>query len=42
MAFLPDYIGPAAFGVKLPVIQPGDNIENIVYSHLEKCAKTNY
>ena len=39
MAFLPDYIGPAAFGVKLPVIQPGDNIENIVYSHLEKCAK---
>lgn len=39
MTLLPDYIGPAAFGIKLPVIQLGDNIEEIVYSHLEKCAK---
>ena len=38
---LPDYIGPAAFGVKLPVIQPGDNISDLVYSSLEKCAKDN-
>lgn len=41
MGSLPDYIGPAAFGIKLPVIQPGDDIENIVYSNLEKCAKDN-
>ncbi len=39
MASLPDYIGPAAFGIKLPVIQPGDDIEDIVYYHLKKCDK---
>jgi len=41
MINLPNYIGVNAFGVKLPVIQPGDDIEEIVYSHLEKCAKDN-
>lgn len=39
MKLLPNYIGPVAFGVKLPVIRPGDNIEDIVYSHLEQCNK---
>ncbi len=39
MKSLPNYVGPAAFGIKLPVIQPGDNIEEIICSHLEKCAQ---
>lgn len=37
MPKLPKYIGPSAFGIKLPLIQPGDNIENIVCSYLKEC-----
>jgi len=41
MTILPNYIGPSAFGIKMPVIQPGDNIVEMVYDSLEKCAKDN-
>lgn len=41
MIKLPDYIGVNSFGIKLPVIQPRDDIEDIIYYHIEKCAKDN-
>lgn len=36
---LPDYIGPGALGIKMPLIKPGDNLSEMVYNSLERCAK---
>lgn len=41
MTNLPSYIGPSAFGIKMPVIQPGDNIVEMVYDSLERCTHDN-
>jgi len=41
MTILPNYIGLSAFGIKMPVIFPGDNIIKMVYDSLEKCAEDN-
>ncbi|MBU4308833.1 MAG: coenzyme F420-0:L-glutamate ligase [Nanoarchaeota archaeon] len=41
MITLPDYIGLNAFGIKMPVIFPGDNIIEMVYGSLKKCVKDN-
>ncbi len=37
MALLPDYIGPAALGIKLGVIYPGCDLAGMVTQALEKC-----
>ena len=39
MAFLPDYIGAAAFGIKLGVIYPGCDLMGLVTEALEKCSR---
>ena len=39
MTILPDYVGASAFGIKMPVIKPGDNIVEMVYDSLERCAR---
>lgn len=41
MSILPDYVGPSAFGIKMSVIQPGDNIVEMVYDSLLKCRNDN-
>ncbi|NLI70972.1 MAG: hypothetical protein GX364_08930 [Firmicutes bacterium] len=39
MGKLPNYLGPMAFGIKMGVIAPGMNLEELILEALEKCSR---
>ncbi|MCF8011898.1 MAG: coenzyme F420-0:L-glutamate ligase [Clostridiales bacterium] len=41
MSKLPDYVGPAAFGLKMGVIVPNCDLEGMILETLEKCQQDN-
>lgn len=41
MSFLPDFIGPAAFGIRMGVVRPGSDLKNMIKEKILTCQEQN-